>query len=204
MARSCSVCARNDRAAIDRALVGGEPVLAIARRLSVSDDAVQRHKRDHIPVRLAEARRADDAAASIDVLAEARRCFERVNLLFDACDRFLRDADDPSRYDIGPRASEMVVTYETLDPETKKPKQHKAPLSQLLARLEGLPSVDGVLAVESKVADPRELALKAVDRLRGHSELYVKIVQAGEVAERLAALEAQLGDGEGVASVGRA
>ena len=44
-------------------------------------------------------------------MAELRRCFERVNLLFDACDRWLRDADDPSRYDIGPRAAEVLVTY---------------------------------------------------------------------------------------------
>jgi len=182
MARTCTVCTHAERAAIDRALVAGEPFRHIASRQGVSTTALQRHKAEHIPAALAAAGRAEDAAAAIDVMAELRRCVERVNLLFDSCYRWLRDADDPTRYDIGPRASDLIVTYETVDPETNRAKARKEPLSRLLARVEGLPTVDGVLVVESKHADPRELVLKAADRLRAQSELLAKLL--GDLDER--------------------
>jgi hypothetical protein len=72
MARTCTICAHPERAAIDRALVAGEANRGIARRFSASDDAVQRHKADHLPQRLAAAKGAEDAAAADDLLAQVR------------------------------------------------------------------------------------------------------------------------------------
>ena len=191
MARTCTVCRHAERPAIDRALVARRPFREVAGQFGVGHMAAVRHYDEHLPAALAEAQRAEDVAAAIDVLAEAKRCFERVNLLFDACDRWLRDADDPSRYDIGPRAAELLVTYEQADPDTGRTKARKEPLSRLLARVEGGLSV-GVVLVETKHADPRDLVLKAVDRLHAHSELFVKIVQAQEMEDRVKALEEQL------------
>ena len=201
MPRTCTVCRHPDRASVDRALVQRRPFRDIAHQFGVSKDAAVRHHDEHLPAALAEARRAADVAAAIDVMAEARRCFERVNLLFAACDRWLRNADDPSRYDIGPRAAELLVTYEQADPDTGRTKARKEPLSRLLARVEGGLSV-GVVLVETKHADPRDLVLKAVDRLHAHSELFVKIVQAQEMEDRVKALEEQLGDAKPTAGKG--
>ena len=147
----------------------------------MSKSAAVRHYDDHLPATLAEARRAEDRAAPIDVMAEPRRCFERVNLLFDACDRWLRDAEDPARYDLGPRATELLVTYEQAEAGSDKVSRRRAPLSALLARVDGLPGV-GVALVESRHADPRELVLKTADRLRAQSELLAKVL--GDLDER--------------------
>lgn len=180
MPQVCSICVHSDRQKIDRALVAGEPNRRIASQCDVSEIALRRHKVSHLPATLVQARAADTTTAALDVMAELRRCFERVNLLFDACDRWLRDADDPSQYDIGPRASEVLVTYVTVDEVTNKPLSRKEPLSRLLARLEG----GGLtaLAVESKHADPRELVLKTADRLRSQTELLAKLL--GELDDR--------------------
>ena len=181
MPRACTACTHPDRPAVDQALVNHRPYRHIAAQFRLSASALVRHHDDHLPATLAEAKRAEDAAAAIDVMAELRRCFERVNLLFDACDRWLRDADDSSRYDIGPRATELLVTYEQAETGSDKVTRRKEPLSALLARVEGLPGV-GVVMVETKHADPRELVLKTADRLRSQSELLARLI--GDLDER--------------------
>lgn len=72
MPRPCTVCAHPDRDAIDRALVAGEPNRRIAARRAVSEQAVRRHKDDHLPAHLARAHAADAEADADDLLARLR------------------------------------------------------------------------------------------------------------------------------------
>lgn len=177
MAGTCSICTDTQRAAINRALVAGESLRNIAKQFSVSYSALNRHKKNHLPSTLVEAKAAQDTADAIDVMAELERCFQRVNLLFDACDRWLRDADDPTRYDIGPRAEELTVTYEDVlensngDPYTVR---RKRKLSELLPTIES--ETRTITMVETKYADPRELVLKTANRLQGQMELLSKLM----------------------------
>jgi hypothetical protein len=68
--------ARN-RDEIDKALVESQPYRSVARQYRVSDDAVLRHKRSHLPATLAAAREAKDLAHSDDLLAQMRDLNER-------------------------------------------------------------------------------------------------------------------------------
>jgi hypothetical protein len=205
VARACSVCVHPDRHAIDKALVAGESCASVAAIHRVSSDSMVRHQANHVPKLLAQARESRDNAAwraeelqgqaerqetterahAVDVMEELERCFHRVNLLFDACDRWLRDADDPTRYDLGPRASDVVVTYlDRYADGSLRPR--KAPLSQLLARLDSALTPDGrplkAEIVEIKHADPRELVLRTAAQLKGQTELLAKLL--GELDER--------------------
>jgi hypothetical protein len=176
--RVCTVCHHAERAAIDKLLAGGIALRDIAGRHGLAKSAVARHKEDHLPAALALAQAAADQADALDVMAELRRCFMRVNLVAEACDRWLRDPADPTRYDVGPRAGDVLVIYEQRAADGKA-HQRKAPLDTLLARLgEG-----GMRPVgyEVKHADPRELMLKAVAQLRPSVELLAKLV--GELDE---------------------
>lgn len=183
MPRACTICAHPEREAVEAAMVNGESFRDIARRFRVGKDAAARHKADHLPEHLVKAREVEDAAKALDVMDELRRCFERVNLLFDACDRWLRDADDPARYDIGPRAEELRVTYEERHGE--RTVRRKATLAELLAKVAGSSAEAGrtVTMVETKHADPRELVLKTAGRLQPQIELLAKLI--GELDERL-------------------
>lgn len=179
MPRVCTICRHPRREGIDRALVAGEALRDIAGRFAVSKSALERHKAEHLPPALTRAQEADAEAAALDVLAELRRCLARVNLLFDACDAWLRDPEDPARYDLGPRAEDLAVIYTEPGPDGR-PVRRKAPLAELLARVER----DGraVAAWETRHADPRELTLKTAARLEGHLTLAAKLL--GELDER--------------------
>ena len=185
MSRPCTVCAHPERAAIDKALVSGEAVTAVASRYftkrgqPLGHMALYRHKDEHLPQALAKAQGAAEVADANGIMAELRRCMERVNLLFDACDRWLRDPDNAEQYDVGPRAEDVKVTY-TETGAKGKPVRKKARLSALLAKLEA-----GGLDVERgeyRHADPRELLLKTSAQLQSHLELLGRV--AGQLAQQ--------------------
>ncbi len=74
MPRSCTVCSHAGREAIDRALVTGEAVYALARRYSsLSEPALRRHKDAHLPATLAKAHDAAEAAHADDLLGQVRQ-----------------------------------------------------------------------------------------------------------------------------------
>lgn len=200
MPRTCTVCDHPERTAVDRALVAGEAMRNVALRFAISFAALQRHKANHLPGVLAEAKRRQgelhethvaavgvalqertvaEEAYGLDVMEELTRCFQRVNLLFDACDRWLRDADDPTRYDIGPRAGDILVTYEEPGADGKTIRRKEA-LDRLLARVEG--SGMALERWDTKYADPRELVLKTAQQLTGQTQLLAKLL--GQLDER--------------------
>src|SRR5229473_1055938 len=54
LARSCSICTHHRRDSMDKLLLRGEHLKAVARRYSVSEDALGRHKR-HMQLVIAKA-----------------------------------------------------------------------------------------------------------------------------------------------------
>lgn len=194
MPRQCSICAHEQRAEIEGAIVAGESAPSIGKRYRVSADAVLRHKAAHIAETLIRAAQTvaevqtQQTGDALDVMAELKRCFERVNLLFDSCDRWLRDPEEPSQYTLEPRANEVKVIYTEPGPNGK-PVQKKTRLSTLLSRLEG----KTVLYAEIRHADPRDLILKTAAQLKSQQELLTKLIEMEDIAARLAALEQQMG-----------
>ena len=193
----CTICTHPKRSESDKALITGTPFRTIANRTGTSLAALKRHKDSHLGKALAEAQRKIDrniarvveheaerqATAALDVHAELGNVFDRMKKLLDACDTWLTDPDDSSRYDLNPRAHELQVTYEYLDGynERGRPiyKRRKQPLSDLLAKIEKEhPKQPSIVMVESKSADPRDLIVKTANALRPSVELLAKLVGA--------------------------
>lgn len=133
---------------------------------------MRRHKAEHVPTALVEVAKGQDRSDALDVMHELARALKRVNLLFDACDAWLRDPDDPTQYDVGPRATDVTVIY-TVPTTEGTSERHKAPLSELLARVD-----DESHRIERwhyKHADPRELMLKTHAQLQSSLELLAKL-----------------------------
>lgn len=184
MPRACSVCAHEQRDAINQALVSGESAPAVVARYSTTRQpfgrmAVWRHRDEHLPALLTKAQDAAEVAHADLLMTEIRRCMARVQLLFDACDRWLRDPEHPEQYDVGPRSEDVRVVYtELVDGKTVRKRDH---LSVLLARLEegaGITIEKG----EYRHADPRELILKTAAQTQSSIELLAKLL--GELDER--------------------
>jgi len=72
MPQTCSVCKHAERAAIDAALVGGESLRNIAEQYSVSTTALHRHKTDHIPANMAQAKEAASLAHADSLLDQVK------------------------------------------------------------------------------------------------------------------------------------
>ena len=73
MPRVCTVCASPDRAAIDKALVAGEPVRSVASRYgTLGRMAVQRHKEEHLPTALVAAAGEEAVKQALDVVQQLK------------------------------------------------------------------------------------------------------------------------------------
>jgi hypothetical protein len=73
MARTCTVCTHPDRPAIDLALVNGVSGNAVAAKFRVSEDAVTRHRGNHLPATLAQGQAAAAMARADDLLGQLQR-----------------------------------------------------------------------------------------------------------------------------------
>jgi len=173
--RECSICSHPEVNAINEALVlDGASYRNLSERFGVSLGAINRHT-EHIRELMRKASR-DLEIATADQLQDAiRRYTVFADKLLDACDRWLTDPDNPDQYDLGPRAEEVKVTY-----QTKGGARRKANLSDLLARIEEGTGTTAV-TVETKHADPRTLLLRAVGELRDQITVLARLL--GEIQD---------------------
>jgi len=70
MPRRCTICDHPQREAIDQALVAREAFRNIAQRFAASPDAVYRHKQDHLPQHLCQAKAAQEVTQADGLLAK--------------------------------------------------------------------------------------------------------------------------------------
>jgi len=72
MPRSCTVCEHPDKEAIDRALVGDSSNLSVSSLFAVSEQALRRHKANHLPAKLVMAQAAEEVAQADNLLSQVR------------------------------------------------------------------------------------------------------------------------------------
>ena len=182
MPRKCTVCTHEQREEIDRLLASNDSIRSIAARYSLSRAALTRHRDSHLTAAVTKAQEAQEVAHADNLMAELQLCMQRARKLHDACDLWLQDADDPTKYDIGPRAEEVMVTY-VEHGDDGLPRRRKNRLSNLLALLEdkGIQPIRG----ETKYADPRTLVLKTQEQVRGNLEFLAKLIGQLETEERV-------------------
>ena len=83
MPRVCTVCAHPDHERIDASLVSGEPNRRIAAQHGLTEQALRRHRADHVPAAMALAAEAAEMAHADDLLGQVRRLQARVLTILD-------------------------------------------------------------------------------------------------------------------------
>jgi hypothetical protein len=84
MPRRCSVCTHPDRENIDEALVGATAISAIsAKYRDISEDALGRHKANHLPSKLVMAEKAKEVAQADSLLDQVRDLQGRALAILD-------------------------------------------------------------------------------------------------------------------------
>jgi hypothetical protein len=77
MARLCTVCSHDERTAIDAALTrGNTPLAALSRTFDVSEDALARHRANHVRADLVKAQEDRELTHAETLLAELARLRE--------------------------------------------------------------------------------------------------------------------------------
>lgn len=182
MTRVCTVCAHRERHSIDKALIAAEdPYRTIADRYGLSHQALIRHKADHLLAEIVAAWQAERHANGLELASELRGWMDTIGKLLRACDEWLTDPDDATRYDLGPRAHELMVHYEEIEatPKGAMIARRKARLSDLLPRVTADREGMTITLIEHKAADPRKLLLDTTKTLESHLRLVAEI--AGKV-----------------------
>jgi hypothetical protein len=87
VSRTCTICGHAQRHDIEVALVRRDSYRTIARRFSVSKDALGRHAREHLPEALVRAQEAKEAVRADDLLSQVRELQSRtLSILEEAHD----------------------------------------------------------------------------------------------------------------------
>jgi transposase-like protein len=149
----------------------GANMSAISARLGVARNTLRSFRDRHLPssVRAADARLSRLPRPELQVSQEERlnAAGVKLELMLEAIDRALRDPEDPSRYNLDPRAREVSVVYERTVGGRTVPATAK--LADLLERVESGLGVE-VVRVDVKSADLRTLMPDLVSVLRPLAE----------------------------------
>jgi hypothetical protein len=87
MPRTCTICTHPERDVIDAALVAGEAFRRVAARYKVTEQAIRRHRKAHLPEVLIKAQEAAEAARADDLLAQLRDLTAEAHRIKDRAER---------------------------------------------------------------------------------------------------------------------
>lgn len=147
MAQPCTICNHPKRTEIEKAIASRELSRRIlAARYGTSTGALGRHTHNCIgnALRIAKKARAEAVAAHKEAVtvetvrdavaeqarngtlqtiatieSELNRLIDRMGKMFDACDEYLEDPDNPGTYTLAQRADETRIVWEELQEETE-------------------------------------------------------------------------------------
>lgn len=83
MSRVCTVCTHADLQEINRQLVCGEPIADVARKYALSWDAVDRHRKNHLPDALVASPSAEEVTQADNLLAQIEQYKTEINEMKD-------------------------------------------------------------------------------------------------------------------------
>jgi len=174
MGRRVTVESHPQRDAIVKAVISGRKSYQdIAERYAIPKSTLCFYVKERLMPAVAKVKAVEQKKEGDAFLNRIETAMVRVQKLYDACDKWLLDSDNPNEYNLDPRASEYTVIYLEPEVEGQQRKRNKCSLQQLLDRIEA--SGREKLLVESKTADVRKLLLDTAMVLNKQLELLAKI-----------------------------
>lgn len=181
MANAYSVDKHPKKNAIIRELINQVPYDKIANNYGLTFSSVQRYATQKLRMSAAKAL-AKGSYNGEALLARIEDTIVYVQKMYDACNDWLQDPDDHSRYNLDPRAYEHDVIYSQIEMDDNGKYvtvRCKDSLQELLDR--AMHDDEKIIKVESKITDPRRLILETAQTLNKQLETLAKI--AGVVQE---------------------
>lgn len=159
-------------------LVKSESTLSgIARKYKIPREPVARYFATRLlpEAAIAHEKRIDKEGGA--VIERIETSMARLQKMYDACDEYLSDPNNPEKYYLGPQSSDVDVVYETEEETSNgylRTVKHRANLQDLLDKAMGKTEGE-VVEIHMKQEDPRRLILKTAEVTSRHLELLAKI-----------------------------
>ena len=163
----CKICDSNKVAQINQKLVNGDSIASISKLYGFARDTIKRHKKLCMGALLKQANDEKQLVGD-SLIKQVESDIYMIHKLVKACDEWLTDPEDPSKYFLGPRGDEIEIIYQGKDPKTDRllPTMRKASLQEMIDTVEKSDKFT-IHNITHKHADPRELLLKAIAKLEG-------------------------------------
>lgn len=165
--------------AIIKEVIDGKATLSqIAKKYKIKKSTLQHYIKKKLYPDIAKDRLSDQKATSDDYMKKIEKLSGYCNKLIEACDAWLSDPDDESKYTLADRAEEITVVYEDLN-DSGKFVRKKENLGLLIRSL--LPEGAKLQYVQTRRTDTRELILKALNTAQSQLDLMARI--SGDMKE---------------------
>ncbi len=92
MPRQCSICTHSEHEAINAALVGDVANRRIAAQYAVSEQAVRRHREDHLPSIMVKSEQAKEVTRADDLIGQLQEITARTDRLYKIADGIIGKA----------------------------------------------------------------------------------------------------------------
>ena len=169
--KTCKVCDSKRVVQINQMILSGDSIAKINQLYGISRTTITKHKRECIAEILQDAmdeKSENKIMVGDSLVKQVEADITMIHKLIQACDEWLTDPDDPSKYFLGPRGNEIEITYMGKDKETGRQEKipRKATLQEMISVIED-EKLYVIHNITHKHADPRELLLKAIAKLEG-------------------------------------
>ncbi len=160
---------------IEQELAEGLPIRAISKKYKISRQALDGYKRNRLPKKLIKSVERQDITDAQHLFQVILKACQRMEKLSDACDEYLQDPDDVTKYFLGEHEQEIMVVGERVDEKGKRFRVKK-PLSVIMRELEG--QGYEIERFKSNTTDPRMLLVRTSEALTKQMETLVNAWKA--------------------------
>ena len=170
--RLFSIDTHPEREKIIKAICKGDQTFRnIARQYNLTNASIARYVQGKFYPTVAREEAKRDERMSKNIMARLEAVMHRMQKLYDACDEYLTDPENPEKYNLDPRAWEMDVIYTAEDDGMMT--KRKATLQSILDKIAG----EGYQPIEIviKTTDPRKLIIDTAKAITPQLELMAKI-----------------------------
>ncbi len=163
----CKVCDSNQVADINLMLRNKETISKISKLYGIDRKTITKH-RDQCAAGFLSEDEETGSIAGDALIKDVRTQIAMVKKMVAACDEWLTDPDDPSKYYIGPRGEDIEIMYGEVSQRTgrEKPQSKKANLQEILNVIDQSGKFV-IRGTKDNYADPRKLLLEAIGKLEG-------------------------------------
>lgn len=162
--------------AIIKKLITGKSFREITEQYGVSKTTLSRYLNEHLFPAVAKHEAERDMKDAKFVLQEIDSIISKMKKLYDACDEYLTDPDNPDKYSLMPRAWEQEIRYldySNVSEENPKPVQMTMDIQTLIDRLNDRKCE--IEFIKYKHHDPRKIITETATVMTKQLELLARI-----------------------------